>query len=209
MPAPPQRRIGLTGGIATGKSRVGRLLIEHFNLPVLDADQYAREALAPGTAATRAVLERWGDAVETAVGDARAIDRPALGRIVFADPEERRWLEQVVHPLVRQRFTQELDHLATAPAVVLMIPLLFEAGLESLCTEVWLVDCSEREQRRRLRVRDGLRADEAEARLAAQWPQADRRDRADRILPNPDGMNDNTLCEVIRQGLTNHQVDHP
>jgi dephospho-CoA kinase len=209
MPAPPQRRIGLTGGIATGKSRVGHLLAEHFHLPVLDADRYAREALAPETAATRAVLNRWGGAVATPVGTVEAIDRAALGRIVFAEPEERRWLERLVHPLVRQRFALELENLATEPAVVLMIPLLFEAGLESLCTEVWLVDCSDIEQRRRLMVRDGLRADEAEARLAAQWPQADRRQRADRILPNPDGMDDTGLCEAIRQGLADHPVDPP
>jgi len=143
MPASPQRRIGLTGGIATGKSRVGRLLVEHFHLPVLDADRYAREALAPGTAATRAVLNRWGGAVATPVGTVEAIDRAALGRIVFAEPEERRWLERLLHPLVRQRFALELEQLAAEPAVVLMIPLLFEAGLESLCTEVWLVDCSD------------------------------------------------------------------
>ena len=69
-----------------------------------------------------------------------ALDRAALGRIVFADPAERQWLEQLVHPLVRERFTRELAQLAAAPLVVLMIPLLFEADLEALCSEVWLVD---------------------------------------------------------------------
>ena len=89
-----QRRIGLTGGIASGKSSVGQLLQEHFGLPVLDADLYAREALAPGSAGAQAVLARYGPQVEaaaspeteTATTEAAAIDRPALSRIVFADP---------------------------------------------------------------------------------------------------------------------------
>jgi dephospho-CoA kinase len=192
--APPQRRIGLTGGIATGKSTVAKLLSEGFGLPVLDADQFAREALAPDSPAARVVLERYGDRVRSAdpgraaSHQGAAIDRAALGRIVFADAAERRWLEGVVHPLVRQRFASDLERLAAAPAVVLMIPLLFEAGLEGLCTEIWLVDCPEAEQVRRLRSRDGLGEVEARARLAAQWPQQRKRALADVVIENGDGQ---------------------
>ncbi|MFM7675448.1 MAG: dephospho-CoA kinase [Synechococcus sp.] len=184
-----QRRIGLTGGIATGKSTVGRLLQEHFALPVLDADRYAREALAPGSAGARAVLDRYGPPVAdfTALGTgAETIDRASLGRIVFADPAERGWLEQLVHPLVRERFRRELEQRAEAVAVVLMIPLLFEAGLENLCSEVWLVDCDETEQRQRLIRRDGLPEDEARRRIAAQWPLERKRALADRVISNRD-----------------------
>ena len=182
-----QRRIGLTGGIATGKSTVGRLLQEHFGLPVLDADLFAREALAPGSAGAQAVLARYGPQVKAAdspEAGAAAIDRPALGRIVFADPAERRWLEQLVHPLVRERFRQELEQRAEASALVLMIPLLFEAGLESLCSEVWLVDCDEPEQLRRLMVRDGLDAGEATDRIHSQWPLARKRALANAVINN-------------------------
>jgi dephospho-CoA kinase len=181
-----QRRIGLTGGIASGKSTVGRLL-EARGLPVLDADRYAREALAPGSAGARAVLERHGERVRAPQGDAAAgaeIDRAALGRIVFADAAERRWLEQLVHPVVRGRFEAELQRLAAAPAVVLMVPLLFEAGLEGLCSEVWLVDCNESQQLQRLIARDRLSEAEARARLAAQWPMARKRSLADRLIDN-------------------------
>ncbi|MFN9619931.1 MAG: dephospho-CoA kinase [Synechococcaceae cyanobacterium] len=176
-----QRRIGLTGGIASGKSSVGALLAAR-GLPVLDADRYAREALAPGTDATRAVLARYGPQVQGQT--AGSLDRAALGRIVFADATERRWLEALVHPLVRQRFDQELAALAAAPAVVLMVPLLFEAGLEGLCSEVWLVDCDEEQQLQRLMARDGLQEAEARARLAAQWPLARKRSLADVRLDN-------------------------
>ena len=180
-----QRRIGLTGGIASGKSSVGALLAAR-GLPVLDADRYAREALAPGTTATQTVLERYGERVQGSRKDAEApsLDRAALGRIVFADAAERRWLEALVHPLVRQRFEQELAALAEVPVVVVMIPLLFEAGLEGLCSEVWLVVCDEEQQRRRLMARDGLAEPEAQARLAAQWPLERKRALADQLIDN-------------------------
>ena len=186
LEAPPQRRIGLTGGIATGKSTVAQLLSERFGLPVLDADLYAHQALASGTPGAQAVLERYGDAVRNR--STIDLDRPALGRIVFADAAERRWLEGLVHPLVRQRFAAELQRLAAAPVVVLMIPLLYEAGLEELCTEIWLVDCPEAEQLRRLMARDGLGEAEARARLAAQWPQQRKRALADVVIDNEDGQ---------------------
>ena len=179
---PDQRRIGLTGGIATGKSTVGQLLAGRFGLPVLDADRFARGALAPGSPAARAVLARYGKAVAAGAGD--AIDRAALGRIVFADPLERRWLEQLVHPLVRQSFEAELERLAHAPVVVLMIPLLFETGLETLCSEVWLVTCLPATQLQRLIGRDGLPEHEARQRIAAQWPLARKQALADRLIHN-------------------------
>ena len=174
-----QRRIGLTGGIASGKSSVGRLL-EARGWPVLDADQYARDALAPNTAASQAVAHHFG----AAVGTAADLDRKALGRIVFSDAEERRWLETLVHPVVRDRFQQELVRHSQAPVVVLMIPLLFETGLEALCSEVWLVDCEPQQQLERLMRRSGLNQADAQARLAAQWPLSRKRPLADRVIDN-------------------------
>lgn len=208
-----QRRIGLTGGIASGKSSVGRLLAAR-GLPLLDADVFAREALAPGSPGARAVLERYGERVrlhehadpaalspaeaatagasgaspsEASPGRDAAIDRAALGRIVFTDEAERRWLEQLVHPLVRQRFEAELTALAEAPVVVLVIPLLFEAGLEALCSEIWLVDCEPDQQLQRLMVRDGLSEADARCRLAAQWPLQRKRPLVEVLLDNRGG----------------------
>ena len=177
------RRIGLTGGIASGKSSVGRLLAAQ-GLPLLDADVYAREALAPGSPGGQAVLERYGAGVRAPGG---AIDRAALGQIVFSDGAERRWLEELVHPLVRARFAAELEALVAEPLVVLVVPLLFEAGLEALCSEVWLVDCDERQQLQRLMARDGLGEADARARIAAQWPLARKRQLADVVLNNRGG----------------------
>ena len=176
-----QRRIGLTGGIATGKSSAARLLEQRHGLPVLDADLYARQALEPGQPATEAVLERFGPGVVSSGG---VVDRRALGAIVFNNQDERRWLEQLVHPIVRQRFDQELVQLDTNPAVVLMIPLLFESGLEALCSETWLVDCDESQQLQRLMARDQLNEAEAQARMDAQWPLARKRPLADVLISN-------------------------
>ena len=213
-----QRRIGLTGGIASGKSSVARLLAERHGLPVLDADGFAREALAPRSPAALAVLERYGERVRPGAEDPPpaeqlggshrqdhppdtgvAIDRAALGRIVFADALERRWLEELVHPLVRQRFSAELERLAAAPTVVLMVPLLFEAGLESLCSEVWLVDCDEHQQLERLIGRDRLSEVEARARIDAQWPLARKRPLVERRIENRG--NPEALDDAVRAAL--------
>lgn len=181
-----QRRIGLTGGIASGKSTAGRWLAQR-GLPLLDADQFAREALAPGSPGAAAVLQRYGAAVRAPGESTIALDRSALGRIVFQDPSERLWVEQLVHPLVRRRFDAALAQLAAAPAVVLMIPLLFEAGLEGLCSEIWLVDCTPELQLQRLMGRDGLSDADARARLAAQWPLERKRPLADWVIDNRGG----------------------
>ena len=196
-----QRRIGLTGGIATGKSSAGHWLAAGAGLPVLDADQYAREALAPGSLGAKAVLERYGAAVldhPGAIPDPGAthlgVKRSALGRIVFNDPAERLWLEQLVHPEVRARFDQELAAGADAPVLVLMVPLLFEAGLTGLCSEVWLVDCDEDQQLQRLIARDHCSEAEARARIAAQWPLEEKRPLADCLLNNS-----GSPIELVRQ----------
>ena len=175
-----QRRIGLTGGIASGKSCVGKLLQEKYGLAVLDADRYARAALAPGTTASQAVLNRYGQ--KLFCGD--HLDRKALGEIVFNNPNERLWLEQLVHPVVKQMMDREIIKLSDAKAIVLMIPLLFEAGLESRCTEIWLVDCDEKQQLERLIARDNCTNQQALARINAQWPLARKRLLADRLINN-------------------------
>ena len=174
-----QRRIGLTGGIASGKSSVGRLL-EARGWPVLDADQYARAVLDPGSDSSEQVLQRH-PAVRRGDG---SIDRGALGHIVFSDAQERTWLNDLIHPQVRARFERGLQEHANTPTIVLMIPLLFEAGLTTLCTEIWLVDCDEEQQLQRMRQRDGLSDADARARMAAQWPLSRKRPLADVVINN-------------------------
>ena len=200
---PSQRRIGLTGGIASGKSSVGRWLSDH-GLPVLDADRYAREALAPGSAGCQAVLARYGPAVAArgAEADVVELNRSALADIVFADAVERQWLEQLIHPLVRQAFDTALGELELTPAVVLMVPLLYESGLESLCTEVWVVRCSQEQQQQRLIQRNRLSAQQADQRIEAQWPLARKCLLADQIIDNSGepGAWTATVASLLEQG---------
>ena len=187
---PPQRRIGLTGGIASGKSSVAALL-EERGCPVLDADVYAREALAPGTPASNAVVARYGERVKK--DGTSEIDRAGLGSIVFNDPNERSWLEQLVHPIVQRRFDDALRSLPDAPIVILMIPLLFEAGLEAWCSEIWVVRCTALQQKERLMARNNCTEAEAMQRIAAQWPIDIKAQRADSVINNSgliDGLQD-------------------
>ena len=178
---PPQRRIGLTGGIASGKSSVAALL-EKRGCPVLDADLYAREALAPGTSASKAVVARYGERVQN--DGTSGIDRAGLASIVFNDPNERSWLELLVHPIVQQRFDEALQSLPEAPIVILMIPLLFEAGLEGWCSEIWVVHCTALQQKERLMARNNCTEAEAMQRIEAQWPIDNKVNRADHVINN-------------------------
>ena len=192
---PPQRRIGLTGGIASGKSSVAALL-EKRGCPVLDADCYAREALAQGTSASNAVVARYGKRIKK--DGTSDIDRAGLAAIVFNDPNERRWLEELIHPIVQQRFDEVLRSLPEAPIVILMIPLLFEAGLEAWCSEIWVVRCTALQQRKRLMARNNCTEAEAMQRIEAQWPIDIKEQRADSVINNSGRIDDlNDQLDVL------------
>lgn len=176
-----QRIIGLTGGIATGKSTVADYLRRQYRLPVLDADVYARQAVEPGSPILAAIAQRYGPELLRPDGSLR---RDRLGEIIFAQAEERRWLEAQTHPFVRQCFTVAMAALSAAPAVVQAIPLLFEAGLTDQVSEVWVVVCSAAQQRQRLIARSGLSSAQAQARIDSQWPLANKIAQADVVLDN-------------------------
>lgn len=189
-----QRIIGLTGGIATGKSTVSKYLAEHYGLPILDADVYARQAVEPGTEILKAIAQRYGRF--TLNGDG-TLNRQHLGQIVFNDPVEKAWIEQQIHPFVRQQFAAAMEHLRSAPIVVHTIPLLFEADLTNQVTEIWVVVCSEKVQLQRLVQRDALSPAAAQARIDSQWPLAEKAKRADIVLEN------SSTLESLYQ-----QIDH-
>jgi len=161
--APPV--IGLTGPIGCGKSTVAAMLGD-LGGHVIDADDLARRATAPGQPTLTAIRERFGEAVFASPG---VLDRTALATVVFADPAALRDLEAVVHPAVRTLVEEELRHAlgAGAPFVALEAIKLVEGGLADRCTETWIVDCEGDEQRDRLRGR-GLADDDVERRIVAQ-----------------------------------------
>ena len=173
-------RIALTGGIASGKSAVADLLAAKGAV-LVDSDVLAREVVAPGTPGLAAVVDRFGEGILRPDG---ALDRPALGAIVFADPDARADLEAITHPRIRAR-AGELRAEAPAGAVVIdVIPLLVEGDLSGRFDEVIVVDVPEEVQVERLRRRDGFTRDEAMARLAAQASREDRLAVADHVIDN-------------------------
>ena len=179
-------RIGLTGGIGSGKSTVAGLLAAR-GARVIDADRIAREVVEPGTPGLDAVVGAFGAGVLTAEG---ALDRPALAAVVFADPEARRRLDGIVHPLVRSR-AAELVAAAPPEAVVVQdVPLLVETGQAGSYDLVLVVQADPATRVRRL-VGRGLSEDDARARIAAQATDEQRRAVADVVLDNsgtPDAL---------------------
>ena len=172
-------RIGLTGGIGSGKSTVSRLL-EQRGAVIVDADAIAREVVASGTPGLAAVVEAFGDGVVASDG---SLDRPALAAVVFADPEARKRLDAIVHPLVRARAT-EVAAAAPADAVVVNdVPLLVETGPAGSYDLVLVVEADPATRVARL-VQRGLTAEDARARMAAQATDEQRRAVADVVLDN-------------------------
>ena len=173
--------VGLTGGIASGKSTVGREF-ERLGVVVVDADLAAREAVAPGSPGLAALIERFGVEVLGATG---ALDRAAMRRRVFGDPEARRALEAIVHPRVREAMRQAC-RAAPGPYAVAMIPLLAEAGREAYpwLQRVLVIDVPTDVQRARLMLRDGIDAGLAQRMLDAQASRAQRLAIADDVLVN-------------------------
>ena len=172
-------RVGLTGGIASGKSVVAAELAARGAI-IIDADVLAREVVEPGTPALAAIIDRFG---AQALSDGR-LDRARLAQIVFADPLARRDLERIVHPAVRAR-AAELERAAGAAAVVVhVIPLLVETGQQEDFDLIVTVDVDHETQIKRLMARNGYTRDEAESRIAAQASREDRRIAADVVLGN-------------------------
>lgn len=184
-------RVGLSGGIASGKSTVADLLA-HKGAVVIDADVLARDAVAPGSDGLRAVVAAFGDGVLAPDG---SLDRPQLGAVVFADESRRRTLEGIVHPRVRAK-ARELEACADDDAVVVhVIPLLVETGQQDDFDVLVVVDVDPAVQRERLMSRPGMSATQAERRIAAQATRAQRNAAADIVLPN-DGSLDELQAAV-------------
>ena len=201
MPNHTRRAIGLTGGIGTGKTTVSRYLAEKYQLPVLDADIYAREAVQPGSPILQEIVRRYGNKIQLTDG---RLDRQLLGKIIFNNVEERRWLEAKIHPYVRSKLESELKQIKT-DTIVLVVPLLFEANMTDLVTEIWLVYCSYEQQIRRIIERDSLNEKQANARINSQLALEKKVALADVVLDNSSTLDyllrqvDTVLNESIRQ----------
>jgi dephospho-CoA kinase len=187
------KRVGLTGGIATGKSLV-RAELERLGVPTIDADVVAREVVAPGTPALAAILARFGAGVLDAD---QMLDRRKLGSIVFADEAARRDLEQIVHPAVKAAIDVWFDSMRDNHNIaVAVIPLLYETGRERDFDVVITTACSAEEQLRRVMTRDSLSELQARQRITAQLSTEEKVRRADYAIWT-DGPYDETKRQVV------------
>jgi dephospho-CoA kinase len=180
-------KVAITGGAGSGKSTVARLFAE-LGVPVLDADAAARRAVAPGTPAWQELRRLYGPEYFLANGE---LDRAKAAARVFADPEEKRRLEAVIHPRVAQEIKARLKELEAqgAPLVLVEVPLLFEAGLAGAYDKVIVVDADLSDQVQRLSARDGRGAAEIEGILKAQLPLQEKVKKADFVVDNRGGLN--------------------
>lgn len=188
----PPLRIGLTGGIASGKSAVASAFAR-LGVPIVDTDRLAREVVEPGQPALAAVVDAFGPGILAADG---RLDRRRLRALVFADAERRRRLEAILHPAIRAAMAAEIAAVA-APYVVVAIPLLVESGQRSAFDRVLVVDCPAETQLARLVERDGESPASARAILAAQAGRDARLAAADDVLENTGSLAD--LEAAVRQ----------
>lgn len=175
-----QRIIGITGGIATGKTTVSDYLHQTYGLPILDADLYARQALTGDRLAK--LCDRYGKLIFDDQGN---LDRRKLGAIVFESKIERQWLEALIHPYVQECLISEAQKLAPS-TVVMVIPLLFESKMQDLVTETWAIVCDREQQLQRLMSRNHLLESEALQRISSQMSQSEKIELADVVIVNSD-----------------------
>ena len=186
--------VGLTGGIGSGKSAATRVF-ESLGVGCVDADVVAREVVEPGQPVLDAIKRRFGEEVLTAEGH---LNRPALRNRIFSTPQDKEWLEALLHPLIRERMLHQL-HSQVSPYAVLIAPLLFENGLENYCDTTVLIDLPEELQIERVLARDGGSQEQARAIIRSQMAREDKQKRADYVIPNT-----GTLAELRERLLALH-----
>jgi dephospho-CoA kinase len=176
--------IGLTGGIATGKSTAS-LIISEQGIPVIDADIIAREAVMPGKDAYEKIVAFFGD--EVLLSD-KTLNRAKLGKIIFNNSEKRQKLNEIVHPAVRSEMKKQAELYLSGgnPLVIMDIPLLFESKLTHMVDETWLIYTHPDLQLRRLMERDGYSEEQALSRIKSQMPIDEKKELADVVIENND-----------------------
>ncbi|NMD70721.1 dephospho-CoA kinase [Bacillus sp. DNRA2] len=199
--------IGLTGGIASGKSTVSNMLKE-LGIPVIDADEEARLAVEKGEKAYDEIVAYFGKEILLEDG---SIDRPKLGSIIFPNEEKREVLNHIVHPAVRQNMLRKKEQYVAGgnELVVLDIPLLFESKLTYLVDKIILVFVDEQTQLNRLMARNNFTESEAKSRIASQLPLRDKLQWADEVINNNGSIVDTKqqLLKILSQwGYTNHEL---
>lgn len=195
-----QLAIGLTGGIGSGKSTVAAAFRD-LGVKVIDADQAARAVVEPGSSALQAIDKHFaqGHPDRRLLLPSGELDRPALREIIFADPDEKHWLEQLLHPLIEKWIIRELQSPGSSPYVMLESPLLFETDQQHLVDGVLLVDIPPALQLQRASHRDGATTEQIQAIMDTQISREQRRQRADWIIDNTEDAATATLVPRVQE----------
>ena len=194
-----QRRIGLTGGIASGKSTVANYIKKFRDIPILDADQYSKELIKPQSKCYKEVLAYFGPTIVDEYSSRNEINRTLLKKIIFENSIHRSWLQNLLHPLIKEEMIEECNQFDKNKIILLVIPLLFEAKFTDLCTEIWLVKCPKDIQKKRLIKRNKISDNEAEKIINLQLNFEDKSKFSDVILDNSDNQKlwINTIQELF------------
>ena len=194
-----QRRIGLTGGIACGKSTITNYISKYKNIPILDADNLSRELIQPNTYEYKKILKYFGNQIIDKNNSDKAINRKLLRNIIFKHTKSKKWIEELLHPLIKEKMIEECNQYKNNQTILLVIPLLFEAKFEDICTEIWLVKCPKEIQKKRLIRRDKISEKEANEAINLQVSFEEKRKLSDIILDNSDDQNKwtNTIKELL------------
>jgi len=195
-----QRRIGLTGGIASGKTTITNYIRKYKNIPILDADNLSRELIKPNTYGYKKILDYFGNKIiDNNNNSENLINRKVLRNIIFKNSDSKEWIEKLLHPLIKEKMIEECSQYKNNETIVLVIPLLFEAKFEDICTEIWLVKCPKELQKKRLIKRDKISEKEAYKTINLQLSFEEKRKFSDIILDNSD--NQNKWIKTIRELL--------
>ena len=185
-----QRRIGLTGGIASGKSTITNYIRKHKNIPILDADDLSRELIKPNTYGYKKILNYFGNQIiDNKNNKEQKINRKLLRKIIFKNSESKKWIEKLLHPLIKEKMIEKCSQYKNNQTIVMVIPLLFEASFEDICTEIWLVKCPYEIQKKRLIIRDKISEKEAYEIINFQLSFEEKKNFSDIILDNSDDQN--------------------
>ncbi|MBP2058790.1 dephospho-CoA kinase [Lactobacillus colini] len=191
--------LGLTGGIATGKSTADRFFIKK-KIPVIDADQIAHELMLKGNSSYKLIVAHFGEGILAATGE---IDRKKLGAIVFNNKNQLKKLNELTHPLILNNMEEKIGQYRAnnEPLVILDIPLLFEGNLTNLCDATLLISAPVQLQLSRLMIRNSLSKQEAQRRIASQMPLSEKKKLADYVIENTGTINDleNKLSNLLKE----------
>ena len=183
------RKVGLTGGIASGKSTVSGMFRD-IGVPVIDADVIAREVVAPGSRALEAIVDTFGEEILT---EEKSLNRARLGEIVFSDPAKKKVLERILHPEIiaeQDRRLRDLEREGRTPVAIADAAVMIESGSWKRFDSIVVVDCDESQQIGRLRRRNGMNEKEAIRRVNAQMPLSEKVKYADHVIDNRGSIDD-------------------